>query len=452
MKKNIIKLLVTTSLSSFAYADTTQNLVSQDFATGWTNTGNTYHGSSVIAGHHDGTVVSDSVSLNAEGINKESLNNGFSVTGSAEVWFWNNYSQSITQTIKTVDDNGEVITQNRTLSGSCATWNGCSFGSMTDTLIIGSNSQQDYNVNLKYSFDVPGTSPAGHLGADLRNPSLTVDYTYVPPLDNATQTALLDLNNDINDDLKDIDNFIFEEEIVIMDTESFGNIEDQTLEEPPLEILSYSDDAFTETPQFETNEPLPTEPEASTEEVLDTTTFTETSEPSDENDGVESQEDFESVSTEDTGPQESQISDQGETVSDNESTTETTEAESSQDTNDKSSAEVKDSSKISLTKTMEKIDAQVKDIGKNLQLKNLVKLKVMIDNTGLESYANVPFYKPKAIYLDQASIGDNRVLYPDSSLVSYTQNDPVYQKEKALFDIRQKKQKLIQELQVLKNG
>jgi hypothetical protein len=70
--KNLTKLLVSLSLvSNLSYADTTGNLVSQDFTTGWTNTGNSYHGSNTIAGHHNGTVESDSVSLNAEGINKE---------------------------------------------------------------------------------------------------------------------------------------------------------------------------------------------------------------------------------------------------------------------------------------------------------------------------------------------------------------------------------------------
>ena len=192
MMKKLLLSLYLSLLTNLTYADTTGNLVSQDFTTGWTNTGNSYHGNNTIAGHHNGTVESDSVSLNAEGINKESLNEGFSITGSAEVWFWNNQTQSVTQTIKTVDDNGETITQNRTLSGTCATWNGCSYGSMTDTLIIGSNSQQDYDVNLKYNFSVPNQT-SGHYGADLKNPSLSVTYTYVPPLDSATQTALLDL-------------------------------------------------------------------------------------------------------------------------------------------------------------------------------------------------------------------------------------------------------------------
>jgi len=105
-----------------------------------------------------------------------------------------------------------------------------------------------------------------------------------------------------------------------------------------------------------------------------------------------------------------------------------------------------------LEKTMEKIDTQVKDIGKNLQLKNLVKIKLMSNNSALESYSKVKFYKPKNIYLDQANIQDNRMLYNNVTLSSYQQKDPVYQKEKVLFDIRQKKRKLIRELQILKNG
>ena len=449
MLKNLTKLLSLILISNLAYADTTNNLVSQDFTTGWTNTGNTYHGSNTIAGVHGGTVESDSVSLNSLDINKESLNEGFTVTGGADIWFWNSYSQSVTQTIKTVDDNGNTLTQTRVINGI---QNG--YQTYTDQLIINSNSQQDYDVNLKYSFDVPGTS--GHYGADLKNPYLSVTYTYVPPLDSATQTALFDLNNDIKDDLKDIDNFSFKEEI-IMDTKSFGNIEDQTLEEPPLEILSYSDGALTESPKFETNESLPELKEEDKQEVLDTTTFTESSEPSDE------KTDAPLSSAEDSqDPQEPQSVEQepsslqAEQKSNEESSTETetsTEEEQTTEAVADSKGNVSGEKKsISLAKSMEKIDAQVKDISKNLQLKNLVKLKTMIDNSALQSYANVQFYKPKAIYLDQANIRDDRILYDNASLVSYQQKDPIFQQEKELFEIRQEKQKLIRELQVLKNG
>ena len=427
MLKNLTKLLISLSLiSNLTYADTTGNLVSQDFTTGWTNTGNSYHGSTTIAGHHNGTVESDSFSLNSLDINKESLNEGFTVTGGADIWFWNSYSQSVTQTIKTVDDNGNILTQTRVINGI---QNG--YQTYTDQLIINSNTQQDYDVNLKYSFSVPGTS--GHYGADLKNPSLSVTYTYVPPLDSATQTALLDLNNDIKDDLKVVDTFKFEED-------------DFKFEE-----------TFTEMPEFETNESLPELKEEDKQEVLDTNSFTESAEPSDEktdaplSQAEDSQDPQEpqTVEEEPSSLQAEQKSSEEEDTKTETSTEKEQTTEAAADSKNNVSGEKKS---ISLAKSMEKIDAEVKDIGKNLQLKNLVKLKIMSNNDVLQQYANVKFYEPKKIYENQADIRDNRVLYANTTLVSYTQNDPVFTKEKEIYNIRLQKQKLINEIEALTNG
>ncbi|MEL1225755.1 MAG: hypothetical protein VW963_03350 [Candidatus Neomarinimicrobiota bacterium] len=441
MKKNLIKLLVSLSLvSNLSYADTTGNLVSQDFTTGWTNTGNTYHGSSTIAGVNNGTVESDSVSLNSLDINKESLNEGFTVTGGADIWFWNSYSQSVTQTIKTVDDNGNTLTQTRVINGI---QNG--YQTYTDQLIINSNSQQDYDVNLKYSFSVPGTS--GHYGADLKNPYLSVTYTYVPPLDSATQTALFDLNEDIKEDLK-FDDFKFEEEVKI---EEWSTLELQT----DTEEMTFQE-TFTEMPEFETNESLPELKEEDKQEVLDTNSFTETSEPSDEKtdaplSSVEDSQDLPEPQSEEQEPSlqaEQSLNEE----SDTEKETSTEEEQTTEAVADNKGNVSGEKKSISLAKSMEKIDAEVKDIGKNLQLKNLVKIKIMSDNDALLNYANIPFYQPKNIYLDQANIRDNRILYNNVTLVSYQQKDPIFQSQKELFEIRQEKQKLIRELQILKNG
>ena len=417
MLKNIIKLLVSLSLVNNVYADTTNNLVSQDFTTGWSGTNiSTTHGSNVIAGVDGEYVVSDSVSLNDTGINKESLNEGFSVTGSADIWFWNNYSQSVTQTIKTIDDNGETITQNRTVSGTCATWNGCGYGSMTDTLIINSNTQQDYDVSLRYSFSVP-SQPNGHYGADLKNPSLTVDYTYVPPLDSATQTALLELNTEIVYDLEKIDNFTFKDEEITFDDFSMDTM-----------LV----DSKEETPELEP------EAELSNDQDL---TFTENDQNTSDS------------SVGQTDSQESQILDQGEKTQDDniESSSEQNTSQDVADKDDKSLGEKKDSVNVSLNKTMAKIDDKIKDIDKNLQMKNFVKIKAMTSQNILLNY-NIPFYKDKAIYENQPNITDTRILYANSSLVSYTQNDPIFQKETQIQKIRQQKEKLLREIEVLKNG
>ena len=427
MRFTVLTLLLTILIPTISATETTNNLVSQDFTSGWTNTGNTYHGSDTIAGHHGGTVESDSVSLNAEGINKESLNEGFTVTGSAEYWFWSGYNASVTQTIKTVDDNGNTLTQTRVVTGTTG-----NYTTLSDQLIVSSNTQQDYDVSLRYDFtDNSGLS--GHYSADLKNPSLSVTYTYVPPLDSATQTALLDLNNDIKDDLKDVDTFKFEED-------------DFKFEE-----------TFTEMPEFETYEMTEEIKEEDKQEILDTNSFTDSEVPSDEKtdaplSSAEDSQDPQEPQTSEEEPsslQAEQKSNEEQDTSKETSSEEEQNTEVASDNNDNASSEKKS---VSLADNIKAIDVKVKDPGKNMELKNLVKLDAMVDNTMLLTYGNVPFYKDKKIYTDQINIFDNRILYDTVTLVSYQQKDPVFQQQKALFEIRQEKQKLIKEIQVLKNA
>ena len=172
MRFVVLTILLTILIPTISSAETSNNLVSQDFTTGWsgTNVGTT-HGNGTIAGVNSQYIESDSVSLSNDlELNKPTINNGFTITGSSEIWFWNSYTQSVTQTIKTVDDNGNIITQNRVISG---VQNG--YQTYSDKLIVSSNTQSDYDITLRYDFSVPGTT--GHYGADLKNPSLTVPPT-----------------------------------------------------------------------------------------------------------------------------------------------------------------------------------------------------------------------------------------------------------------------------------
>ena len=102
---------------------------------------------------------------------------------------------------------------------------------------------------------------------------------------------------------------------------------------------------------------------------------------------------------------------------------------------------------------MDKVDSDVKDIAKNLQIKNIIKLDAMAsEQASLDLYRNAVFYKPKDIYLDQLQIQDLRQLYTDVTLSTYTLNDPVFIKNKKLKEINLKKQKILIELEQLKNG
>tara|TARA_R110000765_G_scaffold425785_1_gene539590 strand:- start:100 stop:1671 length:1572 start_codon:yes stop_codon:yes gene_type:complete len=106
-----------------------------------------------------------------------------------------------------------------------------------------------------------------------------------------------------------------------------------------------------------------------------------------------------------------------------------------------------------LEKLMTKVDEKIKDSAKNLEIKNLIKLDVMLnEQVSLAMYETVEFYLPKAIYEDQLDIFDDRQLYPNTNLANYTVNDPVFVKEQQLKHLDNVKQRLLFELEQLKNG
>jgi len=112
----------------------------------------------------------------------------------------------------------------------------------------------------------------------------------------------------------------------------------------------------------------------------------------------------------------------------------------------------KETAKPKLKVMMAKIDDKVKNPLKNLQLKNLIKMDAMVSNQlSLDSY-NVAFYVPKDIYLDQLNIMDNRLIYANVSLATYVDNDKMIIKARKLGEINSRKQKLLIELETLKNG
>ena len=101
---------------------------------------------------------------------------------------------------------------------------------------------------------------------------------------------------------------------------------------------------------------------------------------------------------------------------------------------------------------MAKIDDKVKDPVKNLELKNLVKIDAMTQDQVSLSVYNVPFYKPRDIYLDQLNMIDNRLIYNGIQLVSYIANDSIGIKERTLQELNINKQRILIELRELKNG
>jgi hypothetical protein len=134
------------------------------------------------------------------------------------------------------------------------------------------------------------------------------------------------------------------------------------------------------------------------------------------------------------------------------SETTTTSVVSKQNNTKQKKVQSKETVKPKLEKVMAKVDEKIKNPLKNLQLKNLIKMDAMVsDQLSLDSY-NVAFYAPKDIYLDQLNLIDNRLIYAEKTLASYIQNDKIEIKAKKLMEINSRKQQLLIELEVLKNG
>ena len=425
---SIVLLMILTLTTS--KAETTSNLVSQDFTSGWsgTNIDNT-HGSGVIAGVDNEYIESNSVSLNDSNVNKNSLNNGFEITGSSKIWFWNSNSQSVTQSIKVTDDNGNLTTQNRTISGTCDTFNGCAYEDMTDTMIFGKNTVQDYDVVLRYDFSVPNTT--GHYGADLKEPSLIVNYTYVPDINETVEQELINLFTDFEpeENIKIEEEFTFEikEEPKIEEIfEVEESIQIVSMPEKELEIIEEKPEVMEETMIEEKPEE-----EIITEEIME-----------------EAKEEMTAEIIEEM-PEEA-VEEKEEEIQEEEMVEESTEEAPEKEI--KTKVAKKKTKKPKIDKIMAKVDEQIKDNAKNLQIKNIIKLDAMQnDQASLSVYNNNEFYKPKDIYLNQIEIFDNRSIYTNVDLVEYTANDIMEIKIKKLNEIKYNKRILLLELQELKN-
>lgn len=383
--KNLIKLLVSLSLSSYALAETvtTSPLISNNFLDGsWTDNGtgqlNTMHGSGIVAGVNGGQVQT-TISLIDRGINKGSINNGFTSTQSSNIYIWTNYPQSVTMRQTLVDELGNSITQANTITSSS--------GYQSNTIIIGENVAEDYDITARWHISVPGTS--GHLGADITNPSLVLNYTYVPdtpPLSTTEQESLKTVDNEISTTDKDIN-------------------KDLTTVKNTVEVKQ--------------------EPTTTSNTISENTTNEKT-------------ENTESTKTTESNE-----------------TTSTTEEKTTESNNEdeKSSEASVESDKTEVSKTNTRV-SKVKVNKVEVKLNNLFKenektLLAMVDNTMIDAY-NVPFYKEREFYANQVNIFDNRILYNNVNLHSYTNSDPLNVKWKAIQENKFKINKLQAELAALK--
>ena len=176
---SINKILLFLFLSSTAYSQTTTttNLTSKVFTTinGWSGTNlSSTHGNETIAGV-SGKSIENTISLTNSGLSKEQINEGFTSTQGADIWFWSgNQNQNVTMTQILTDSNGGVTTQNKIIPYVSSYYN-----TYTNIAVVDKNILNNYSITSKFSFYESSNSPY-HTAADLMNPSLSITYITNP--------------------------------------------------------------------------------------------------------------------------------------------------------------------------------------------------------------------------------------------------------------------------------
>jgi len=479
-------LILTTSS---AEETTTNNLISQDFSTGWSGTATQRHGNSTVAAVNNTYIKSDDVSLKDDAnLTEAQLQDGFTSNHSFKYWHWNNYNSTVTSKVTITKPDGEATTQIRTYSSTgCGYINCGSYQSGSDTLSISRNTQTDFDINVRYDFTDTSNSTA-HYSVDLKEPSLTITYES-EPIDQSIQDEINDILEDLQEEVfENIEEFFFEEETFTFNEEIFSEeiitvVEMETLPstvevmaeeiveevieeieetiEPPTTLMA----TLTSNPPNDSMGRMPKTVEEEATEIIEEIYEEETLPMvSEKEETIKEEEVIEEATVEEENNEaveETDVQEEKQTEKESEVKTEEKEESDSEEsttevvstTNNTKQKNIRQKKNVNIDKIMAKVDEAIKDLDKNLQIKNIIKLEIMTnDQVSLVGYITIPFYKSKDIYLNQLNMSDPRLLYTEVTLNKYKVNDPVFIKQELLHNIRLKKHKLLIELEQLKNG
>ena len=508
------------------------------YQTGMDDTG----GVLAFEGHTEDNVYQDVDLVGDNHLTQSEVNQGFTSTMAADVWFWNSIENTLTLKQTVTGSDGSVSTQVREINDHHPnrSMNGGTFTNYTNVYTQGSNTQTDFTIRAELYNETAGTTYDNyHRGPDVDNVTLDVTYTYIPPISEETQDVIDDIDGDITDIVENIpDDFnwyeedlpIFEIPVEFDDTFYFEDIETVYIDElpsieefdmggfeemPEIETVFFEDEFMMEPPPMMVEEVFTEEFEEDFTEFLEETGMEEEFMEFLEDEGITAEEFFEEITEEEFNDELTEESfeefeeplesfateeegiskveeDETETVEEV-TETETVEEEKQVAKNesteeDKSDSKDTEESEIQTEEGGEQEDIQSekvdtedgvatdvanveKKLNKNLKIiakqiakvtkettQNLTKEDLFFKENSLDVYKQIAFYSAEDIY-ENANIGlfiqidlssYSGDIYAGVALDSYTNNDPVEVHRVKLLNITSKKNKLLAELEALR--
>ena len=451
-------LLLIVSIHTISAEEITTNnlLTNSNFETGnangWTTSGNTQVVSdccelnNVTSNYDlefgDSGSISQDVNLTTNTITQDMLDNGITLNQVTEVqngecnvsgcWGGSGNADTFTINLNIKDSSGNVIATMTSTRTDVTGINGANF---TDTLIYTGTGSNVGNTTISA---IDANAPATLGGPNIDNISLTMTYNNVV-LQVETKQALQEFEEQV---LFQEEEQFFTEEFVEIFTEKI-----ETIAASPLQPEEKAVEITAAVLEFEEKtETKVTKAEIQTASFLPPPTMM-MEEKEEEKPAEIAMAIIEETKKETTNVREEET---------NESQAEETKTETEENETAKAETKTnKTNTKINkLEASMDKVDAVVKDAAKNLEVKSIIKLDAMQSDSSinLAVYNNQAFYKSKDIYLNQVIMFDNRDIYNNVTLVNYISNDPINIKENILHNINKRKEKLLMEIEVLKNG
>ena len=508
------------------------------YQTGMDDTG----GVLAFEGHTEDNVYQD-VDLVGDGhLTQSEVNQGFTSTMAADVWFWNSIENTLTLKQTVTGSDGSVSTQVREINDHHPnrSMNGGTFTNYTNVYTQGSNTQTDFTIRAELYNETAGTTYDNyHRGPDVDNVTLDVTYTYIPPISEETQDVIDDIDGDITDIVENIpDDFnwyeedlpIFEVPVEFDDTFYFEDIETVYIDElpsieefdmggfeemPEIETVFFEDEFMMEPPPMMVEEVFTEEFEEDFTEFLEETGMEEEFMEFLEDEGITAEEFFEEITEEEFNDELTEESfeefeeplesfateeegiskveeDETETVEEvtetetveeekqvakNESTEEDksdskdteeseiqTEEGGEQEDIQSEKVDTEDGVATDVAKVETKLKNNLKTIAKQIAkvtketTQNLTKEDLFFKENNLDAYKQIAFYSAEDIY-ENANVGlfiqidlssYSGDIYAGVALDSYTNNDPVEVHRVKLLNITSKKNKLLAELEALK--